>query len=325
MLYLLKNKSEAEEKIKEYVQLAYNQFGRKPRIIRADGGGEYSSESLGRFLKQNGIVLQQTVPYSPQQNGVAERKNRSLMDMMRCLLAESGLSTKYWGEAVTTANFLQNRLPSSSIPRTPHELWTGRLPCYKHLHVFGSEALVHIPAEKRRKCDMKAKKMTFVGYEENRKGFRFLDTTTNRITISRDATFLDQCTLKEVVRSTVPRQLEQHDLETEIPLGSSMKENRLAEPVNETIGMECEFRGFPEEEAVDDFSGFPVEEELPTDEAPRRSSRSTKGVPPARFGQQLHLVSSSIDEPTSLKDVIESAAKQQWIQAMRDEIQSHGK
>ncbi|KXJ75795.1 hypothetical protein RP20_CCG011026 [Aedes albopictus] len=127
------------------------------------------------------------------------------MDMMRCLLAESNLPTKYWGEAMTTANFLQNRLPSSSVPRTPHEIWTGRLPCYKHLHVFGSEALVHVPAEKRRKCDMKARRMIFVGYEENRKGFRFLDVATSRITISRDAIFLDKCPMKDMVRSFTPK------------------------------------------------------------------------------------------------------------------------
>lgn len=299
-IYLLKNKSEAEEKIKEFVELVANQFGKKPRVIRSDGGGEYSSVSLGKYLRQNGIVLQQTVPYSPQQNGVAERKNRSLMDMMRCLLAESNLPTKYWGEAVTTANFLQNRPPSSSVPRTPHEIWTGRLPCYKHLHVFGSEALVHVPAEKRRKCDMKARRMIFVGYEENRKGFRFLDVATSRITISRDAIFLDKCPMKDTVRSFTPKQVMLHELDTEVPLGSSTKQQTA--PLNESIEMECEFEGFSDEEEQEE--NVQLEEE-PIVEEPRRSTRNTKGMPPSRYGQELHLARSSNDEPTRLTDKAE--------------------
>lgn len=142
IVYLLKRKSEAEEKIKEYINLVQNQIGRKPKIIRADGGGKYSGSSLQQFLRDNGIILQQTVPYSPQQNGTAERKNRCLTEMMRCLLAESGLSKKYWGEAVMTTNYLQNRLPSTPISRTPFEIWTGKPPCYKDMHIFGTEALV---------------------------------------------------------------------------------------------------------------------------------------------------------------------------------------
>lgn len=109
-----------------------NLFGRKPRVLRCDGGGEYNSSSLPAFLKDNGISLQKTAPYSPQQNGTAERKNRSLMEMMRCLLSEGHLDKKFWGEAVTTANYLLNRLPSASVQRSPFELWHGSKPKYSH-------------------------------------------------------------------------------------------------------------------------------------------------------------------------------------------------
>lgn len=133
VLYLLRCKSEVYEKIQQYVNLIKNQFGRKPKIIRADGGGEYSSAKLKKYLADNGILLQQTALYSPQQNGIAERKNRSLGKMMRCLLTEADLDKKFWGETITTANYLQNILPTKAASATPYELWHDQKPSYTHL------------------------------------------------------------------------------------------------------------------------------------------------------------------------------------------------
>ncbi|KXJ67761.1 hypothetical protein RP20_CCG014874 [Aedes albopictus] len=183
VLYLLANKSEAAGKTVEYSRMLQNQFGRLPKVIRFDGGGEYSGAALRKFLDENGILLEQTAPYSPQQNGTAERKNRTLQEMMRCLLSEAGLTKQYWGEAVTTANLLLNMLPTAAIDVTPYERWWGKNPDYSFLRVFGAEAYVHVPDVKRRKLDPNAKKMVFVGYAEGRKAYRFLDLSTNRVTV----------------------------------------------------------------------------------------------------------------------------------------------
>ena len=90
--------------------------------IRSDGGGEFVNRELNELYRAEGIRPQYTLPYSPQQNGIAERKNRSLQEMAICMLADAGMSKLYWGEAVMTAAYLQNRLPSRVINRTPYEL-----------------------------------------------------------------------------------------------------------------------------------------------------------------------------------------------------------
>lgn len=189
--FLLKQKSEAADRIKVYVRWTENQFGRKMQVIRSDGGGEFDNKDLRKFYREEGIRAQFTTPYSPQQNGVAERKNRSSTEMATCLLLDAGLPKRFWGEAVLTATYLQNRLPSRSISKTPYELWWGRKPDLKHLRVFGSEAYVHIPDSKRTKMDSKAKKLVFVGYAMEHKGYRFVDPETDVITVSRDAKFIE--------------------------------------------------------------------------------------------------------------------------------------
>ena len=137
IVYLLERKSEAAEKIKEYVRYVENLFARKPRTIRSDGGGEYVNENLRIFFVEEGIKAQYTTAYSPQQNGVAERKNRSIEEMTTTMLLDAGLDKRYWGEAALTAVYLQNRLPSRSVSTTPYELWFGRKPEIGHLKVYG--------------------------------------------------------------------------------------------------------------------------------------------------------------------------------------------
>lgn len=172
--YLLKSKTEAADCIKEYVKWTETQFNRKPKVIRSDGGGEFINNDLRLFYKQQGIKSQFTTPYSPQQNGIAERKNRALSEMATCMLIDAGLEKKFWGEAILTSTYLQNRLPSRSLQKTPFELWWGRKPDLGHIRIFGSEAFVHVPDSKRGKLDSKARKLKFVGYCMDQKGYRFL-------------------------------------------------------------------------------------------------------------------------------------------------------
>lgn len=189
--YLLQRKSEAAGIIQDYVKWVENHFGRKPGFVRSDGGGEFNNHELRKFYKQHGIQPQFTTPYSPQQNGVAERKNRSLTEMATCMLIDAGMEKRFWGEAMLTATYLQNRLPSRSIQKTPHELWWGRKPDLAHLRVFGSPAYVHVPDTKRKKLDNKATRLTFIGYAMEQKAYRFVDLDTDIITVSRDARFIE--------------------------------------------------------------------------------------------------------------------------------------
>jgi transposase InsO family protein len=154
-------------------------------MIRTDNGGEYICNRLKNYLKQEGIKLQTTVSYSPAQNGVAERKNRSIIETVKCMLLDAGLSQQYWGEAVMTAVYLQNRLPTKATVKTPFELWHGEKPDLSHIRIFGCKAFAYIPKEKRTKFDDHAIETILVGYSEQTKGYRLLLTKTNKIIISR--------------------------------------------------------------------------------------------------------------------------------------------
>lgn len=114
-------KSEVIEKIQEYVRNMKIKFKKVPKIIRSDRGREFVNASLKSFLREKGIEIQYTVGYAPEQNGTAERKNRYLMEMARCMLIDADLPNKYWGEAVNTANYLQNRLYTKVTGTIPFE------------------------------------------------------------------------------------------------------------------------------------------------------------------------------------------------------------
>ncbi|KAG5875619.1 hypothetical protein JTB14_034686 [Gonioctena quinquepunctata] len=182
-LYSLRNKSEVYEKLKEFVEMVETQFGRNPKVIISDRGGEYVNENVQSFLKEDGIGMQYTVPFCSQQNGVAERKNRYLMEMARCMLFDAELPNRFWGETIVNVNYLQNRLPSRSVDVTPYEMWKNKKPNISHIQRFGCYAYAMIPESQRRKLDEKAVKLRFVGYDEHSKGYRLLNENSLRISI----------------------------------------------------------------------------------------------------------------------------------------------
>lgn len=192
VIYLMAKKSDLLEKFKEYVKMVETQYHKKPKILRSDRGGEYMGFNFKAYLKEKGIMHQPTAPYTPQQNGVAERKNRTLMEATRCMLIDSKLDKRFWGEAVRTANYLQNRLPTNITSKSPYELWFNKVPNLAHIRIFGSMAYAAIPKEKRQKLDDKAKCLIFVGYDDGSKAYRLLDTSTNLIQVSRDVRFIEQ-------------------------------------------------------------------------------------------------------------------------------------
>lgn len=103
-IYLLSQKSEVTEKIKNFIQEVKTKFGKVPKVFRSDRGTEYMNKDLKGYFRKEGIRNQYTVSYTPEQNGVAERKSRSLLEMARCMLIDAKLEKKYWGEAVHMAS-----------------------------------------------------------------------------------------------------------------------------------------------------------------------------------------------------------------------------
>jgi hypothetical protein len=189
-IYLLKRKDEVFTKFKEFVSEVENQTGRKIKILQTDNGSEYCSTEFSDYLKSKGIIHRRSAPYTPEQNGLAERMNRTIVESARSMLSHANLNQNYWGEAVNTATYIRNRCPSSGLDwKTPEEIWNGVKPTVNHLRKFGSIAYAHIPKEKRTKFDFKANRLIFVGYDSNSKAYRLLDPKTKRITISRHVVF----------------------------------------------------------------------------------------------------------------------------------------
>ncbi|GAU45509.1 hypothetical protein TSUD_129550 [Trifolium subterraneum] len=155
-------------------------------VLRTDGGGEYMSSEFTALCEQDGIIHEVTPPYTPQQNGIAERKNRTIMNMVRSMLNSKGLPKELWGEAVATTTYVLNRCPTKRLEGiTPEECWTGSKPSVSHLRVFGSVAYKHVPDQLRKKLDNKSEMMILVGYH-NTGGYKLFDPINRTIVISRD-------------------------------------------------------------------------------------------------------------------------------------------
>lgn len=186
-VYFLKEKSEAFEVFKKFKVMVEKATGKFIRALRSDRGGEYNSTEFARYCAEHGIRRFLTAPYSPQQNGVAERKNRTILDMVRSMLKSKKLPKEFWAEAVQCAIYVQNRCPHASLEdKTPQENWSGRKPTVSHFRIFGSVAYAHVPDQRRTKLEDKSKKFVFIGYDEKTKGFKLLDPINKKVIISRD-------------------------------------------------------------------------------------------------------------------------------------------
>ena len=200
-LFLINEKSESLEMFKTFKAEVENQLDRKIKVVRSDRGGEYYGRhtdvgqapgSFFDFCKDHGIINQYTMPGTPQQNGVAERRNRTLMDMVRSMLANSNLTEFLWTEALKTAVHILNRVPSKSVPKTPYEIWTGRKPSLRYLRVWGCPAEAKLYNPQSRKLDLKTISCFFIGYPERSKGYRFYcPSHSTRIVETRHAEFLE--------------------------------------------------------------------------------------------------------------------------------------
>jgi len=137
-----------------------------------------------------GITSQTTTPYTREKNGVAERMNRMLIENARSMLSGVGLGHELWEEVVDTACYLVNRAPTSAlVGKTPHEVLSGKKPSLAHLRVFGCDAFVHVPKEKRSELDNKVEKSIFIGYKDGVKGCKLWNLVTRKTIYSRDVIF----------------------------------------------------------------------------------------------------------------------------------------
>ena len=165
------------------------------------------------LYKEKEIIRQLTIPGTPQQNGVAERRNRTFLDMVRSMMVQGNLPISYWGDALLTAAYILNRVPSKLVPSTPYELWTGEKPNLGNLWAWGSAAYVHNTSHKYGKLGPRGKKCIFIRYCEHSKGYVFIgeqpDGSVTEIQ-SCDADFLEE---DFPSRGEVSRDMDRNEIE----------------------------------------------------------------------------------------------------------------
>lgn len=222
--FLIKNKSQVMFCFINFQKFVEKQLDFRIKCLRSDNGGEYCSKQFSDYLKSHGIVHQTSVPYTPAQNGVAERLNRTLIEKARSMLQQANLCKRFWGEAVMTAIYLKNRSPTVALTGcTPEEAWTGSKVDLSHLRVFGCAAYSLIPEQKRQKLDAKAKSYIFVGYSDTSKGYRLADPSDPRkVILSRNVTFIENMFYNQVAEranndfnsDVIPYVLNSNDIES---------------------------------------------------------------------------------------------------------------
>ena len=305
-VYFMKHKSEVFDKFIEFEASVTNDVCKAIGTLRTDNGGEYLSTELQNYLKKKGIRHELTVPHSPQQNGVAERMNRTLVESARSMIAHAALPNIFWAEAISTAAYVRNRLPTTALKEneTPYERWYGRKPDVSHLRVFGCMAYAHVPDSERRKLDKKSKKMRFVGYSLASKGYRLLDETNRKMYIRRDVEFNENDFGQKQTMTTEPE-----------PRCEEAKRNEVP-PRKDEEGEQGEMKKLEED----------------TPEEPRQSVRTRKA--PVRYGydeyadtatHHVHHVAyhlSEIDEPTTMQEARSSDHAAEWKVATDSEYNS---
>jgi hypothetical protein len=188
---VIERKGDAGECITSAINYIENQTGNKVKVLRSDNGREYLTGRLRSYFDDKGISHQKTIPGKSQQNGRAERLNRTLVDSANSMLQDAGLPQELWAEALVTAVKVYNRtLPKDSDERTRYELFWGVKPDISRFRRFGCEAhtLIDFP-ERKGKFGKRSRKCIMIGYAEDQKAYRLMELQTGRVYVSRDVKF----------------------------------------------------------------------------------------------------------------------------------------
>lgn len=306
-VYVIENKSQVFEYFREYCNMVQSKFNVKISVLRSDNGGEYISREFKNFCKENGIILDYTTPYTPQQNGKAERYNRSLIEKARSMIYDANVPKMFWNEAVQVAAYLINRSPSANLDLTPAELWYGEKPNVKNLRVFGCVAYAHVPDQLRTKIEKKSETCIMVGYSTT--GYRLWSLEKQRIINARDVIFNEKEFYYKNRRNM------------EIENEKEIKEETLKQ---EESGQENLDQDNIEQEEIEEIDEDNNEEFDKNTEITRSGRRVNV---PRKFGEyELYMAfdaMSFVEEvPESVNDLKGRADEDFWRRAMKKELES---
>ena len=337
-IYSLKTKTSKEVlmRFKEYKAEVENQKNRRIKQLRTDGGGEYE-KWMGSHLRGSGIIHETTAPYSPEQNGIAERANRTIMERVRSVISEGKLDKRLWMELAMTVVYLKNRSPTTAVSTTPYEAWYGIRPDLSHLRILGSTAYVHIPKERRTKLDIHSHKGILVGYGGTNQ-YRVWDFTRNDVVVSRDVRFNEGIPASETTAIPIAEGPRISTIIATIEAPKTIHDSItvLSGPPDGSLESELEISAGDS----NDNSGEQMDPQilLQDTEAERRSSsRRNKGIfTSTKFSDEnfskkcsSHAKTARIinpdneDEPTTIQEAVNHPTHgKQWERAIREEYNS---
>jgi Integrase core domain/GAG-pre-integrase domain len=217
-VYFLQTKGEAFKCFKKFKGMVETQSGMKIKKIRSDRGGEYQSNEFKQFCENEGIIHQLTLPYTPQQNMIVKRKNKTIVELARSMLTGKRLPHNFWAEVVATAVYLLNITPTKAVFNiTPYEAWHGRKTAVGHLKVFGCVAYSMVNSQNRRKLDEKFEKDIFIGYCQQSKGYKIYIPDTKKTITRRNVIFVENSRWiwENETKESVPMQLNSDEVVVE--------------------------------------------------------------------------------------------------------------
>ncbi|GJX35736.1 putative ribonuclease H-like domain-containing protein [Tanacetum coccineum] len=252
-VFFLATKDETSELLKNFIKEIENLVDKKVKIIRCDNETEFKNKVMDDFYREKGIKREYSVARTPQQNGVAERRNRTLIEAARTMLADSKLPTTFWAEAVSTACYIQNRvLVVKPHNKTPYELFRGFKPALSFMKPFGCHVTILNTLDSLGKFDGKSDEGFFVGYSLSSKAFRVYNTRTRRVEENLHIGFLEN---KPMIEGNGPKWL--FDIDS---LTQSMNYVPVAAGtiINESAGTQGELNAGTSKEISQDCIVMPI-------------------------------------------------------------------
>lgn len=306
--YFLRGKDESVKKFIDHVNLSECQTGKKVRRLRTDNGGEFKGGAFGQECLKRGILQEFTAPYTPQQNGAVERRNRIVVEMARALLGDANLPKRLWAEAIGTAVHILNRVPTKAIGNsTPYFMWFGHRPSVGHLRVYGSVAYALKVGAHMHKLDPRCRKGVLVGYNADGHSYKLYDGSCSKVFIARDVIFDESSTRSKHEEQGGHTQLQKADM--------LFLEDVIEEKEAPTVrgGEEVTHEAEAEEE------DHPTEiEPAPERRQPRARRTPIKFQDYVLFAEseRMHL------EPQDIQDARESKDWTKWEEAMQEELKA---
>lgn len=323
-VYFLKRKEEVIHCIEGFLKTAEKQCPGGIKILMTDNGLEFINKEVKKLTHQNGVRHQRTVIYTPEQNGSAERENRTVMEAARTMLHAKGLGPEFWEEAVNTAVYVLNATGTSTVDDvSPFELWFQRKPDIRDLRILGAAVYTHIPKEKRKKLDAKGKRGYFVGYETEVKGYRIWYPDDDCLRTSRDVVF----TGRYYEKGTRKQGDNDHNIEWWIIEDEDPEENV---DLDETLEPQ---EGAEREESTDEDELEIIEQDVQEEEVPAaqaeaggRALRDRRLLRrPSRYDDYVdinEIFVAESQEPLSYDEAIESSETEKWRKAMDEEFEA---